>query len=112
MGKGDIFHFYLYTSDDGTAYGVKLSEAVAAAGGFSGPISPKGVKIWPFGHRNLRKVTGVDATTGARNQLPIHDPSNTLYVNGGGYTITSGGSSTAYAVESSIGEAQKANHIG
>lgn len=79
MGLGDTFSFYSYNSDDGTTYTVKLSAAVATAGGFSeatGTFRP-----FPFGSKNLRHVWGVD-NTGKRARCPVASNTNGLYVGG------------------------------
>lgn len=106
MGFGDSFHFYSYSSDDGSTYAVKLSAAAATAGGFSTTVDPRSVKVWPYHSKNLRHVLG-KATGGGRTKLPIATNTNTLYQTGGSFTTLHG----TYAVEGAIGEKRKLNSI-
>ena len=107
MGVGDVFVFQKYRSDDGTDYAIKLSSEVASAGGFTTPVSPSTIKVWPFGAKNLRHVLGKIVSTGQRTRLPIQSASNTLYTSGGSFTLTAG----AYTVEGQIGEKRKYNSV-
>jgi len=106
MGRGDTFHFYQYVSDDGNFYFLKLSDAVADAGGFSTQVDPRSARAWGFGPKNIRHVYG-KSTTGKRDRLPIATADNALYVSGGNFSL--GG--TSYAVEGAIGEARKFNAV-
>lgn len=107
MGRGDTFNFYTYHSDNGSDYAIKLSNAVAAQGGFV-PItgSVSGAQVWSFGAKNMRHVLG-KSSGGLRTKLPIAQPSNTLFISGGNFTL----GSTAYGIEGIIGEKRKLNNI-
>jgi hypothetical protein len=55
----------------------------------------------------MRHVLGKDAA-GQRTKLPIATNTNSLYVNGGTFTLRG----RTYTVEGIIGEKRKLNHIG
>lgn len=109
MGLGDTFGYFDYNSDDGTTYVIKLSTAVATAGGFSaasgGPIGGTNT-VWPWHESDMRHVTGRDGS-GHRARCPIASPSNTLFQSGGTFTIHSRG----YVVTGAEGERRVANHV-
>jgi hypothetical protein len=107
MGVGDSFGFYMYTSDDTTAYGVKLSAAVATAGGFSDPAAPGSDKMWPFESRNMRHVLGKDGS-GHRTRLPIAENDDTKYVSGGTFTL----GARTYTIEGIVGEKRLLSVVG
>ena len=107
MGLGDTFNFYNYGSDDGNGYAVKLSAAVAAAGGFSTEVDPLSYPGWPFGPENLRHVWGLDSS-GNRTKLPISSVIDSKYVSGGTFTLHG----RTYTVQGAIGEARKLNSLG
>lgn len=107
MGYGDKFHFYDYESDDTNHYAIKLTELVAAQGGFTSIVSPKTSYTWSYGHGNLRHVTGV-TTAGKRASIPIQSPSNDKYTSGGTFTLHS----ETYTILGSEGERQPASAAG
>jgi len=106
MGINDQFAYFLYGSDDGSAYAVKLSTEVASTGGFGTAINPLEHKVWPFGSKNMRHVYGKDGN-GHRTRLPCATQGQTLYVSGGTFTLTG----RAYSTEGAIGEKRKLNSI-
>lgn len=111
MGFGDQFRFYLYTSDNGTQYVIKLSIADATAGGFGAGVIPLNFPAWPFNYRDLRHVTGyntLDITK--KGRLIIATPGNALYKNGGTWTNSNTGAS--YQTQGAEGERRPASHIG
>ncbi len=107
MSVGDTFDFYSYQSSDGSAYAVKLSAVVAAAGGFTSIVNPRTVGPFPYGARNLRHIYGLNSTTGSRVRIPIHDEGNSLYQNGGTFSFRG----HSYEVEGAFGEKQSLSSI-
>lgn len=107
MGFGDTFGFFDYTGDDGGTYVVKLSTAVAALGGFVANATPTAGIGWPYGPKNMRHVWGKSAA-GKRTKLPIADPTDTLFVDGGSFTSHS----VSYNIQGCIGEQRKLNNLG
>ena len=99
MGLGDKFLFYPYHSDDSNTYVEKLSENVAAAGGFGAAVDPNSGPGWLYGAKSMRHVYGLDPA-GNRTRLPISEATNTLYTSGGAFTLNG----RTYAVEGMIGE--------
>lgn len=106
MGFGDKFDFYGYNSDDGTTYAIKLSEDVAAQGGFTTTVNPSTEKVWAYHAKNLRYVRGV-TSDGSRAKIPIQSNTSTLYVSGGTFTLHG----NTYTVEGRIGEKRKLNSV-
>lgn len=106
MGAGDTFHFYSFVGEDENNYCIKLSDAVAAVGGFSNQVSPRTVPPWPFHARNLRHVYGKSAS-GSRTRVPIHDASVTIFISGGSFTLHG----VSYDTEGAIGEKRKFNSV-
>jgi hypothetical protein len=102
MGVGDNFHFWLYSSDDGTNYAIKLSDVVAAQGTFTGPVDPRAHPGYPYGVKNLRHVYG-KSVTGTKTKLPCATASMSLFVTGGTFVTKAG----SFTVEGSIGEKRK-----
>lgn len=107
MGVGDVFHFYEYKSDNTNNYALKLSEHVAAAGGFSTVVDPLVIPPWPFHERNVRHVLGDDGA-GHSTRLPVQSNTTSLYVSGGSFTI----GARTYSSGGAIGEKRKLNSIG
>lgn len=107
MGLNQQFAYFEYASDDGTPYCVKLSTDVQAAGGFGAAVNPLEHKVWPFGSKNMRYVYGKDGS-GHRTRLPIATAGNTLYTDGGTFSLQG----RAYSTEGAIGEKRKLNAIG
>lgn len=109
MGLGDVFGYFHYDSDDGTTYIVKLSNEVAAAGGFSaaagGPLASSN-PVWPYHESDMRHVTGRDGAN-HRARCPVASFTNTLYQDGGAFSIHS----RSYTVTGAIGERRIATHI-
>jgi len=111
MGFGDTFDFFLYTSDNGGQYVVKLSVADAAAGGFGSPVNPLNNQAWPFNYRDLRHVTGYDVNFRPRKgRLICATPSNALFTNGG--TWNNSNTNITYQTQGAEGERRPASHIG
>lgn len=107
MGYGDTFNFFDYTGDDGANYVVKLSTAVATEGGFAANVSGSGTPPWGYGPKNMRHVWGKSAS-GKRAKLPIADPTDTKFVDGGTFTLHS----TPYSIQGAIGERRARNALG
>jgi len=106
MGRGDVFNFYEYTSDDTTIYALKLSAAVAEIAGFTTLANPRSAKVWPYHAKNCRHVYGMDSS-GKRTKVPIATPAFALYVSGGTFTLAG----DIYNCEGAIGEKRKLNAI-
>lgn len=111
MGFGDTFIYTLYTSDNGTQYVVKLTQADATAGGFGGSVNPLNFPAWPFNYRDLRHVTGYDTSFKPRKgRLILATNGNVLYKNGG--TWTNNNTGITYQTQGAEGERRPASHIG
>lgn len=106
MGFGDTFGFYTYNSDNGNAYAVKLSTAVATAGGFEANTNPAGAP-WPYGPKNMRHVWGRSGA-GKRARLPLADADNDLFISGGTFPSHS----VTFTVEGVIGERRPVSELG
>lgn len=108
MSTGDHFGYYIYNSDDGSPYVVKLSAIVAAQGNFAATTNPLGSTsaVWAYGAHNMRHVTGVGAG-GKRARLPIAQPGGSLYVGGGTFTTGAG----TFQVLGAEGERRVATNI-
>jgi len=111
MGFGDTFGYFLYTSDNGNDYVIKLSQADATAGGFGAEVNPLNFSAWPFNQRDLRHVTGYDVNFRARKgRLVIASNTDTLFTNGG--TWTNSNTNITYQTQGAEGERRPASHIG
>lgn len=106
MGLGDIFDYYAYYSDDTRTYVIKMTQAVANAGGFTDLINPIGNPVWPFHGKNMRHVYGKDGA-GNRTRLAIQKNDNALYTDGGTFSLHG----RTYTVEGAIGERRVLNAI-
>ncbi|MEW6505850.1 MAG: hypothetical protein AB1457_18005 [Chloroflexota bacterium] len=95
---------YVYTTDKGRQGTIRLSEAKAAAGGFSEPpansnIPPLGIPV-----KRLRHV-GVRMTDGTRYELPVPSRESALYeALGAAVTWVISGTSKTGKVVGSTGE--------
>ena len=100
--------WFTYVSDNGNPYTIKLSNAVATAGGFSGTSPPLGgtQAVWPWHARDMRHVTGVSGT-GKRARLPVALNVNALYQSGGSFTIAAG----TFTVTGAEGENRRATDV-
>ena len=107
MGVGDTFLFYDYVSDDTTTYTVKMTSAVATAGGFTLQSDPLSQPFYPYGTKNMRHVWGKDGS-GHRTRLPCAEPDNAKFVGGGTFTI----GARTYGVEGAVGEKRALNNLG
>lgn len=77
MAANDI-GFYLYTDDDGDDYKVRLTERVAANGGFTAAAGTE--PLWRNrGRRKMRHV-GVRFADGRRGQVPCPARNGGLYL--------------------------------
>jgi hypothetical protein len=99
--------WYTYVSDNGNPYTVKLSAAVATAGGFSSTSPPLGGSqpVWPWHARDMRHVTGVAGTKRARCPMALNV--NALYQSGGSFTIAAG----TFTVTGAEGENRRATNV-
>jgi hypothetical protein len=89
--------FYAYTSDDTNTYQLASSTDNGTVNSASG-VAPGTNPTYPRGWV-ARHVYGVDSS-GNRTKVPILNPSDSLFVNGG--TFSKAGSS--FTVEGKIGE--------
>ena len=87
----------VYNSDNGNSYTVGMRSEKATAGGFAG--APLGSKIDIPRGMYMRHVWGVDSL-GNRIKLYLADSTNTLYVNGGSFSI----GTDSYDTQGAIGE--------
>lgn len=100
--------WYGYNSDDTTTFAVKLDSRIATQGGFSSVPKPPETMPWPWHSRDMRHVNGVNADGSKRARIPIADPSNGKYTNGGTFNNTLGESFTITGAE---GERRPASHL-
>lgn len=106
MGLGDVYDYYAYYSDDGRTYAIKMTQAVALAGGFTDLINPIGNPVWPFHGKNMRHVYG-KTTDNHRTHVPCQQNTTTIYTSGGTFSLHG----RTYTVEGAIGEKRKLNSI-
>ncbi len=95
-------HFYSYTSDNGTAYQVAITDNDAVAGAFGSAIVYLSLPPLPRGWK-MRHVYGVSGT-GIRTKVPCSLPANTNYVSGGTFTKNA----VSFTTEGQIGEKRTA----
>lgn len=107
MGLGDTFDFYIYDSDDGVSYFVKLSDEVATAGGFVAAPKPVTAPAYPYNSKDMRHVLGVDAD-GHHARCPVASPTDSLFISGGNFSIHG----RNYSAQSRIGERRDVRHVG
>lgn len=106
MGRNDTFGLYLYTSDDGTQYAVKLSAAVAAEGSYGSELASLGsYPVWPFHNKSMRHCYGKNGAQ--RDKLPVATAGYVSTIQSGGFTL--GG--VAYAFTGYSGEKRKGSNI-
>jgi hypothetical protein len=107
MGVGDTFALYLYSSDDGNQYAVKLSALVAGAGGFGAPLATVGSnRVWPYHEKELRHVYGKSGSKRSRLPCVSVAAADTLQTSG---WVLAGGTSFTYTGYS--GEKRKGSAI-
>jgi hypothetical protein len=93
MAYGDSFAMYIYSDDTWYSWQVKLSAAVAAAGGFS-LVPPLATNpVWPYGAKHLRHVLGVcfDNGKACYERLPIASPGDSAIDIGTAWTNSKSG---------------------
>ena len=111
MGANDTFVYGLYNSDNGNQYVIKLTAADATAGGFTLTQTPLSFAAWPFNTKDLRHITGEDASNANRHaRIIVNAANNNLYVNGGTWSNSNTGRS--YNVLGAFGERRPASHLG
>ena len=86
---------FVYVSDDGNTYAVRLNDAKAAVAGFT-PTPDKGnyPRAWRMRH------VWAEQADGTRVSVPIDVSGNSLFVTGGTFTLHG----ASYTVQGSIGE--------
>jgi hypothetical protein len=97
-----------YNDDEDDKISIKMSKGNADAQGAAFSAQPPQDVYWPFGHKNLRHVTG-KASTGKRSRLVVCSQDWTVYQNGG--TWTNSETSVVYTLEGKMGERKPANHV-
>jgi hypothetical protein len=91
---------YVYNSDDGNSYGVKMMVPLATAGGFSADVGPGYNPDLPKGYR-MRYILG-KTSSGKLGKLHIASASGSSFVNPASWT---GNNSVAYTTTGgAIGE--------
>lgn len=106
MGANDTIGWYLYYSDDGTSYNVRMSAMVAGAGGFN-PSTKGAAPPWPYHRSDMRHVSGKWAA-GKSGALPISQVTNGKFTTAAGSWTTYG---HTYTITGAEGERRPATHL-
>ena len=74
--------WYQYVDEVGNNYAIRLAESTGNILGLSN-INKGAYPPWPYGHKNLRHITGRDVTGMIRRRLTIPVPGVTLWLGTG-----------------------------
>lgn len=107
MGQGDTFGWYIYNSDNGQSYNIKLSALEAAASGAQ-PSDLNAYPAWPWHKRDLRHVDGVTGS-GKRGVLYIMSAVSSLFAMRTANSWTMG--AYTYQVTGAEGERRPTSHM-